>query len=112
MAKPEFVAKIVFVSGETLDEDDHPLSVRMVFDPNITESGVAPPAFVIARDVFLSDIQGAISRYMELTGQTIEFEYLAPDMDEYEEEWEEETGEEEDDDSPAFGENLKPKTVN
>jgi hypothetical protein len=105
----KFTASIVFVSGATLESDDLPFSVRMHFEPNETEDDEAPPAYVIARDIFLSDIQGAVLRYMEATGIEMDFQYLPPGEDPellYDDEGED------DEDGPAFGEDLKPRIIN
>lgn len=110
----KFKASIIFVSGETIGDEDVPFSVRVIFEPNITDLQVAPPAYIIARDMFMSDVEAAIRRYQELTGEEMEFQYVAPGEDPFPLEDEELVEEEEeyDEDAPAFGESLRPKTVN
>lgn len=76
MTNKLYIASIVFTSGDTLDDPDNPMSVRVIFDPETTPENVEPPAFIIARDVFISDIQRSIKTYIESMGKEVEYEYI------------------------------------
>lgn len=84
-----YIASIIFTSGETLD-DDNPMSVRVVFDPETTDLSVEPPAYMIARDLFINSVQTAMQEYVKSLDREAEYEYIPA---EGEEEWED--GEEE-----------------
>lgn len=75
-----FVATITFTSGETIDDDNH-MSVLVSFDPPETDPDLAPPAYIIARKVFLENIKPAINEYLEQLEKDPEYEYVPLDED-------------------------------
>jgi hypothetical protein len=101
--QPTYTATITFTSGETIDDDNH-LSVLVSFDPpEAPEGDFAPPAYVIARKVFLENVREAINDYLEELEREPEYEYVPVAL---EDQFDQEEQEEDDDYSEEYKDRM------
>lgn len=69
-----------------MSDEDNPLTVRVLFDPETTSEGVMPPSFVIAKSVFLNHVQDSIKEYLRQEDEDVEIEVVSvSDLEEEEE---------------------------
>jgi hypothetical protein len=108
----------VFSSTDNIEDSDNPLMIKVELDPRPEDGDTDDiPAYIIAKDIFIRDVRKAVQRYVDAVGTEVEYDYEIPYLIQLEEEsMSEEEGkfveEAEEEDSPAFGENLKPRTFN
>lgn len=94
----KYKATIVFQSSDQIDEDDY-AKINIEFDPpmdSIPDDEPLPPAYAIAREVFLHHVKGAIKDYLDSLEKDAEFEHVPvyEEEEEYELDLEEEDAEE------------------
>lgn len=74
----KYKATIIFQSGEVIDEDDY-AKINIEFDPpldSIPDDEPLPPAYAIAREVFLHHVKSAIKDYLDTLEKDAEFEHV------------------------------------